>query len=117
MVQESLKQQEEFKLKRNGGLQRPVGYIGGLIRQNGLPNQTTPMGYVPQAFGKANRPSTPIQGIISNNYAANYAEEQESVEDKGRSSRPPIGGKMTRARELAIKHQQDKQSKIEYEEK
>ena len=75
------------------------------------------MGYVPQAFGKANRPSTPIQGIISNNYAANYAEEQELVEDKGRSSRPPIGGKMTRARELAIKNQQDKKSKIEYEEK
>ena len=59
MVQESLKQQEEFKLKRNGGIQRPVGYIGSLIRQSGLPKQPTPMG-APQAFGKANRPSTPI---------------------------------------------------------
>ena len=39
------------------------------------------------------------------------------MEEKGKWSKPPIGGKMTRARELAIKHQQEKKSKIEIEEK
>jgi len=50
-----------------------VGYIGSLMKQAVITNNGTGM------FGKANRPSTPIQGVINNSYANTAAEERGQV--------------------------------------
>ena len=53
---------------------RKVGYISGIVKAN---NVVSSSANVTQSmtFGKANRPSTPIQGVISNNYANIAAQE------------------------------------------
>ena len=55
----SLKQEEKFRVSRAGP--RRVGYISGIMQKNMSENT---------CFGKANRPSTPIQGVISGSYMA-----------------------------------------------
>ena len=52
---------------------RKVGYISGIVKANNVVSSAS----VTQSmtFGKANRPSTPIQGVISNNYANIAAQE------------------------------------------
>jgi hypothetical protein len=62
---------------------RPVGYISSLMKQNvvGEVKPSTAAASVQRnanaVFGKANRPSTPIQGVISFTYA-NMAEQDLS---------------------------------------
>ena len=92
---------------------RPVGYISGLMKQDavGFQKPSTAAASVPRdsTFGKANRPSTPIQGVISFTYA-NMAEQDlhekyEYVSKLAKDSRTtkPVPGN-TRARELAMQH-------------
>jgi len=75
-----LKSDGNFKLQR-----RQIGYISSIVKSNNViadakhdPVQRAKpctAAYAPATFGKANRPSTPIQGVISNTYA-NLAEKE-----------------------------------------
>ena len=92
---------------------RPVGYISGIMKQNviGQAKPQTAAQQVPRdaTFGKANRPSTPIQGVISFTYA-NMAEQEQNekyefnskLAKESRHQKPVPGN--TRARELAKQH-------------
>ena len=110
------KENQKFRV----GSRRPVGYISGLMKQNviGAQKPSTAAAGVPKdaTFGKANRPSTPIQGVISFTYA-NMAEQELSekynyVSKMAQHSRhqKPVPGN-TRARELAMQHVQTAKEK------
>ena len=99
---------------------RNVGYISGLMKQSTYaPSKPSTASIGPSqvaTFGKANRPSTPIQGIISFTYA-NMAEQEihdkyEHVSKMAKDSRhsKPVPGN-TRARELAAQHVQTEQER------
>lgn len=66
-LKRDLKENANFRMSRNQS-HRKVGYISGIVKAN---NVVSSSANVTQSmtFGKANRPSTPIQGVISNNYA------------------------------------------------
>jgi hypothetical protein len=107
------KENERFRMTR-----RPVGYISNLMRNNlSQKPQTAVVAPAQQnTFGKANRPSTPIQGVISFTYA-NMAEQEihdkyEVVSKMVKDSRrvQPTPGN-TRARELARQHIMSEQEK------
>ena len=112
MIQVDYRADDKFKLKR-----RPVGYISGLMKRDiageiNIKPQTSNMSSRPTGaptHGKANRPSTPIQGVISFTYA-NMAEMElkenyNVLSMKAKESRhhKPVPGS-TRARELAAQH-------------
>lgn len=107
-----------FKVSRNES-RRKVGYISGIMKQNNVIGNVS----ASMTFGKANRPSTPIQGVISNNYA-NIAEQEvsEKYDQYLKANRDAKKNKRivpadTRARQLAAQYLNEQKMKAEGDEK
>ena len=102
---------------------RPVGYISGLMKQNVVGGAVKPQTAASAqrdanaVFGKANRPSTPIQGVISFTYAnmaeQDLSEKYDQVTKLARESRnaKPVP-RNTRARDLAMAHLTTEKEKL-----
>ena len=108
-------------MSRNNSTRR-VGYISGIVKANNDVVSSSANVTQSMTFGKANRPSTPIQGVISNNYANIAAQEVTERYDlylkanKDAKKAKRILPANTRAGTLAAKYHNDQRIKNENEE-
>ena len=103
-----MKADDRFRVSRNEQRRR-VGYISSVVARGIMDKNVS----ASMTFGKANRPSTPIQGVISQNYASHAENEisqrydafMKANRDAKKAKRIVPGN--TRARELQARYAEE----------